>query len=285
MFSRRQLPHLAQMFVVLFLASPGVQAENGFDACASMFPDGVIPTALSPTDQDLCKMVGDMPIFAVRFDSERKTPRWTIHSLSPAQSAQITANRGTMKRPSFKPDLAVPSTARAVTKSYVRSGFSRGHMVPAHDMSWDKRAYDATFQFSNVVPQKQAFNAGTWLGAEKAFRTYVKRKNDTLWVLSGTYGAVKTLSPTGPTAPKCYYKIFAAPQKDPQNNRTSYAILALLFAWDDFGKRATWVNAQTTLARIEQRTGIDFFKGLNVNDNVSADFWDVAQPTVPADCT
>lgn len=285
MFSRRQLTHLAQMFVVLAFASPGAQAENGFGACASMFPSGVIPTALSPTDQDLCKRVGDMPIFAVRFDSERKTPRWTIHSLSPAQSAQITANSGTMKRPSFKPDLAVPSTARAVTKSYVNSGFSRGHMVPAHDMIWDKRAYDATFQFSNVVPQKQAFNAGTWLGAEKAFRTYVERKNVTLWVLSGTYGTVKTLSPTGPTAPKCYYKIFAAPQKDPQNNRTSYAILALLFAWDDFGKRATWVNAQTTLARIEQRTGIDFFKGLNVNDNVSADFWDVAQPTVPADCT
>jgi len=277
---RRQLPHLALLFVVLVFASPRVQAENDFGACASMFPNGVVPSASSPTDQDLCEMVGDTPIFAVRFDVERKTPRWAIHSLSPKQSAQIFANSEAMKRPSFKSDPAVPSTARAVTKSYVKSGFSRGHMVPAHDMSWDKRAYNATFQFSNVVPQKQTFNAGTWLGAEKAFRTYVQRKNDTLWVLSGTYGAVKRLSPSGPIAPKCYYKIFAAPQ----SNATSYAVLALVFAWDDVGKRATWVNAATTLARVEQRTGIDFFKGLRVDDKGSADFWGVAQPDVPADC-
>lgn len=281
MASRRQFPHLALLFVVLVVASPRAQAENGFGACASLFPSGVAPSVSSPTDQDLCKMVGDTPIFAVRFDVERKTPRWSIHSLSPQQAAQISANSGTLKRPGFKPDPAVPSTARAVTKSYVKSGFSRGHLVPAHDMSWDKQAYDATFQFSNVVPQKQAFNAGTWLGAEKAFRTYVQRKHDTLWEISGTYGAVKSLSPTGPVAPKCYYKIFAAPQ----NGGTSYAVLALVFAWNDAGKRAMWVNAATTLARIEQRTGIEFFKGLTVDDKGSADVWGVAHPAVPSDCT
>lgn len=285
MLSCRQFPHLALLFAVLAFTSPRVQAErvqaeNGFGACASMFPSGVVPSASSPTDQDLCKTVGDTPIFAVRFDVEHKTPRWSIHSLSPKQAAQIKANSEAMKRPGFKADPLVPSTARAITKSYVKSGFSRGHMVPAHDMSWDKRAYDATFQFSNVAPQKQTFNAGTWLGAEKAFRTYVQRKNDTLWMLSGTYGTVKRLSPTGPVAPKCYYKIFAAPQ----DRGTTYAVLALVFAWDDVGKRATWVNAATTLARIEQRTGIDFFKGLTVDDKDSADFWDVAQPDVPADC-
>jgi len=235
--------------------------------------------------QDLCKDADGTPIFAVRFDTTRKTPNWTAHSLSPEQMAKIKANSGKSKRPKFSPDPNLAGDAQALDKSYRKSGFSRGHIVPANDMSWSKTSYDATFHLSNVVPQKQTFNAGTWLGAEDAFRKYVKAKNVTMWNFSGVYGVVDSeptigVDPNNPTVPKCYYKVITAPQGAGE----PYKVLALLFSWDDFGKRKTWVNAVTTLDVVEQRTGIDFLKGVSVEPDYDADYWGMPMPEKPGDC-
>ncbi len=258
---------------------------GGFSACLDLFPGASVPTPKSTTITDLCKTADGAPIFAVRFDTTRKTPNWTAHSLSPAQMAAIKANSGTMKRPKFKPDPDLPGNEQAVDKSYTNSGFSRGHIVPANDMSWSKASYDTTFYLSNVVPQKQTFNAGTWLGAEDAFRNYVVDKNVTMWNFSGVYATVESepsigTAPNTPTVPQCYYKLIAAPQGDGK----PYKVLALIYHWDDFAKQRTWPNAVTTVAQVETRTGIDFFNGLDVEESYDAAYWGLAMPDTPGDC-
>jgi len=273
---------------------PGVKA---FAACTEMFPAGVIPDPQSQTVLDLCKQadgeMGGRALFAIRYDTIRKTPIWTTHLLTPDLMRQITANSGTMKRPKFKPDTQIAADDQAVDKSYVRSGYARGHIVPANDMSWAKAAYDTTFHFSNVVPQKQTFNAGTWLGEEDAFRKYVKAKNTLMWVFSGVYGTVEDdpttpaiegptigSAPYTPTVPKCFYKIVVA---RPDANGP-YKVLATVYDWNDFGKRATWVKSITKLQTIETRTGIDFLKGLTVQSAFDDDYWAVELPDTPSDC-
>ena len=274
------------------------QDVESFAACKSMFPGGVAPTPQSKTVQDLCKQVGGQVLFAVRFDTTRKTPNWTAHSLTPEHLAQIKANAGKMTRPKFTPDADIAAADQAVDKSYVRSGYARGHVVPANDMSWSKAAYGATFHFSNVVPQKQAFNAGTWLGEEDAFRTYVEVKNRPMWIFSGVYGTNEDdpatpdeiegptigTSPNTPRVPKCFYKIIVAPADQPSAQNGRYKVLATLFAWNDYGKRKTWINALTTLQVIETRTGIDFLSGLPLELSHDADFWGVEMPDTPSDC-
>jgi len=264
-----------------------------FTACVGMFPGGVAPAPRSKTVQDICKQRGAQALFAIRYDTARITPNWAAHVLTPQRMAQITANSGAMKRPKFTPDDQIPPDDQAIDKSYVKSGYARGHIVPANDMSWDKAAYDATFHFSNVVPQKQTFNAGAWLGAEYAFRKYVASKNTPMWIFSGVYGAVEDdpatpvkegptigSTPNTPIAPKCFYKIIVA-QPDPNG---PYKVLASIFDWNDYAKRATWVNAITTLKTVKSRTGIDFLKGLNVESTHDSAYWNHDMPDTPGDC-
>ena len=287
----------------IFTFSPGLEAggfeadglgADGFAACSGMFPGGVVPAPQSQTVQDICKQAGEHVLFAIRYDTTRKTPNWAVHVLTPDLMAQITTNSGTMKRPRFTPDAAITADDQAVDKSYLKSGYARGHITPANDMSWDKAAYDATFHFSNVVPQKQRFNAGTWLGEEDAFRKYVKAKNTPMWIFSGVYGTNEDdpatpdekegptigTTPYTPTVPKCFYKIVVA---QPQPNGP-YKVLASLFDWNDYGKRATWVNFITTLQAVESRTGIDFLKGLNVENTHDSAYWGNDMPDTPGDC-
>jgi len=173
----------------------------------------------------------------------------------------------------------------ALDKSYVRSGFSRGHIVPAYDMSWNADAYRATFNLTNVVPQKQSFNAGTWLGLEKTFRKLVQQKNRPLWVISGVYGQVaKTptigTAPHSPVVPKCFYKIIIA---QGETNQT-YKVLAALFAWNNFQKQKKWRESITTLAQVNKRTGIDFLTNVAVENTHDAAFWGVPLPHNIGDC-
>ena len=269
----------------MFALSPAHGAE-GFDACSAMFPGGVVPEPKPQSALDLCKQADGQALFAIRYDTARKTPNWTAHLLTPERMAQITTNSGKMKRPKFKPDAEISRDDQAAARSYVNSGFSRGHIVPANDMSWSKAAYNATFHFSNVVPQKQTFNAGTWLGEEAAFRKYVKSKNTPMWVFSGVYGTVEdapaTIGPPffAPKVPKCFYKIVVT---QPTRNGP-YKVLAALYDWNDFGKRRAWVNSITPLQTVEARTGIDFFKDLTVESTYDSAYWALAMPDTPGDC-
>gem|GEM_PF-1331590 len=288
-----------QAFGAAELAFGIENAPAPFTACRDQFPGDSVPQAhvseaKSQTIQDLCKRADGQSLFAIRYDTTRKTPTWTVHKLTPDLMAQIKANSGVQKRPRFTPDEAIEVDLQAIDRSYVRSVYARGHIVPANDMSWSKAAYDTTFHFSNVVPQKQTFNAGTWLGEEEAFRTYVATKNMPMWVYSGVYGTNEDdpqtenvtegpttgKAPNAPTVPTCFYKIIVAAPETGQ----PYKVLASLFRWNDYGKRKTWVESVSTLKTIQTRTGINFLAGLPLEADFDAAFWGVTMPETPSDC-
>lgn len=79
---------------------------------------------------------------------------------------------GKVKRESgwpFKEDSRVPSP-RAKSSDYTRSGFDRGHMVPAADRSTSTQAMRSTFVMTNVCPQVPTLNRGSWKFYEDATR-------------------------------------------------------------------------------------------------------------------
>ena len=52
---------------------------------------------------------------------------------------------------------------RAKLKDYFRSGYDRGHQVPAADCKWSQDAMNATFALSNMCPQVgEGFNRDYW---------------------------------------------------------------------------------------------------------------------------
>lgn len=50
-------------------------------------------------------------------------------------------------------DESIPAMFRAKLQDYFRSGYDRGHMVPAADAKLSQGAMDETFLLSNIAPQ------------------------------------------------------------------------------------------------------------------------------------
>jgi len=274
----------------VFMAWEANPSPRSFSACLPLFPGGAIPTPQSTTILDLCKTANGRPIFAIRFDTVRKTPNWTAHRLSVAQKAKIeSAPAYAHRKDFFAPDPDVTEALQAQEKNYQNTHFNKGHLVRATDMNWNKAAYRTTYLMTNMAPQRGALNSGPWLGMEKAFQKLVTSKNTALWSISGVYGThteMPTLkdNPENATVPKCFYKIIVA-QVPREDGRKTYKTLSALFVNDNHErKQKRWSNAVTTLARIEQRTGIDFFQGLEVETNFDAAYWGVPMPDTPGDC-
>lgn len=73
----------------------------------------------------------------------------------------------------FAEDSRVPRP-RACHSDYNRSGFDRGHMVPAADRSATISAMRSTFIMTNVCPQVPALNRGAWKKLEDGCRAMAK---------------------------------------------------------------------------------------------------------------
>ena len=96
------------------------------------------------------------------------------------------------------PDIVWVEPFRAKLKDYFRSGYDRGHQVPAADAKWSQEAMDDTFALSNMCPQVgNGFNRDYWAHFEDFCRRLTQR-----------YPSVRIV--TGP---------LYLPRKDPTDNK------------------------------------------------------------------
>jgi endonuclease G, mitochondrial len=117
------------------------------------------------------------------YDRRLRNPAWVAEHITPAS---LSARAGDRKNSVFFEDEAIPDRFRARLKDYYRSGFDRGHQVPAADAKWSQEAMDATFALSNVCPQVgDGFNRDYWAHLEDFCRR-----------LTGRYPSVRVV--TGP---------------------------------------------------------------------------------------
>jgi endonuclease G len=95
-------------------------------------------------------------------------------------------SNGDRKHSYFAEDTAIPEKFRGKLKDYFRSGYDRGHQVPAADAKWSQEAMDDTFALSNMCPQVgDGFNRDYWAH----FEDFCRR-------LTGHYPSVRIV--TGP---------------------------------------------------------------------------------------
>ncbi len=71
----------------------------------------------------------------------------------------------------FSPDPDVPHVS---DNNGMYGDYTRGHLAPSKDMGWSAEARNASYYFSNIVPQAAAFNSGVWLALEKKVREWAK---------------------------------------------------------------------------------------------------------------
>ncbi|KAK5726620.1 nuclease [Elasticomyces elasticus] len=94
------------------------------------------------------------------FDRAKRNPHWVAEHITPAS---LLLRNGDRRHSYFAEDPAIPEKFRAKLTDYARSGYDRGHQVPAADAKWSQEAMDSTFWLSNMCPQVgEGFNRDYW---------------------------------------------------------------------------------------------------------------------------
>ena len=90
--------------------------------------------------------------YSLSYSEEHEQAEWVHYKLNANMLKGVVP-----RRDSFKSDKSV-STGSAVLADYKRSGYDRGHLVPAGDMKLSKKSMSETFYLSNIAPQYASFN-------------------------------------------------------------------------------------------------------------------------------
>ena len=107
------------------------------------------------------------------FDRRTRNPHWVAEHITPASLAM---NEGNRRHSYFIEDESVPEKYRAKLSDYFRSGYDRGHQVPAADAKWSQQAMDSTFLLTNMCPQQGGgFNRDYWAHFEDFCRRLTHR--------------------------------------------------------------------------------------------------------------
>jgi|JI10StandDraft_1071094.scaffolds.fasta_scaffold63934_5 endonuclease G len=108
--------------------------------------------------------------YTIAYDTRFKIPYWTHEHLTKESLVKSAERLGMNFRED--PDLYPPH--KSTLADYHKSGFDRGHIVPAGDERFSKTALAETFYLSNICPQHPQFNRGLWNHLENHLRKLVK---------------------------------------------------------------------------------------------------------------
>jgi endonuclease G len=162
--------------------------------------------------------------------------------------------RNHFKRPFFIEDPKV-TTKSADWKNYKNSGYDKGHLCPAGDMTFDKSAYDDTFFTSNISPQLHEFNDGVWNRLEEKVRYWSEKYNGVYVVTGGVLtNFLPTIGKEKVAIPDRFYKIIL------NNTKGKYKVIAFLVPNAKSDKPL--YSYTVSVDDIEKITGIDFFPNL-----------------------
>lgn len=140
--------------------------------------------------------------YTLAYSEEYEQAEWVYYILTPDN-----INGGQERTDDFRADQMV-SCGSASLEDYKYSGYDRGHLCPAADMTQNFTAMSETFYLSNMSPQVAGFNRGIWSSLEGQVRdwaiTYQK-----LYVVTGPVfkGVIGIIGENMIIVPGYYYKV------------------------------------------------------------------------------
>lgn len=139
--------------------------------------------------------------YVLGYCEDHEQAAWVYYT--PSMGSQ---NEKASRTDDFREDPMV-ETGSAVPSDYRRSGYDRGHLCPAGDMTSSREVMSETFYMSNMSPQVPAFNRGIWKRLEEQVRDWGKR--ETVWIVTGpVFKDVKgEIGTNKVTVPGYYYKV------------------------------------------------------------------------------
>lgn len=216
----------------------------------------VMQTSPKGTPEQILKRTG----YVASYNKTTLLPNWVAWHLT-AERTEGSAKRSGVD---FAEDTEVPEP-RATDWDYYNSGYDRGHMCPAADNKWSKKAMEESFLFTNMCPQNGNLNRGDWNEMEMACRKWAKKYGD-LYIVCGPIlykGKHKTIGNNKVVVPEAFFKVVLRTGDNPQ---------AIGFIYKNTSGNRPKDSYVNTVDEVERITGIDFFPSLpdDVEKNVEA---------------
>jgi endonuclease G len=239
----------ALVFAVSFAFAPPASADpHDFEQCRQLFADQSPPVILQTQAKETRALC--FTAFAVLHSGQSRTPLYVAEKLN-RKTLQAAHQK---RKDKFFADARLPRAERAELDDYKGSGYDRGHMAPAADMTTPE-SMAQSFSLANMVPQSSANNRKAWAKIEKDTRKYVLRAQGDVYVITGPVfeAAPATIGSNRVWVPKHLFKLVY----DPATNK----------AW------AHWIDNQDVAKADEpisykelvNRTGISFIQNYREN--------------------
>jgi endonuclease G len=232
------------LLVVLYTCHKQKTATSRYSIDTTALQQLQIP-AIRPTDE-----IVQHKAYTLSYNEEDEQASWVAYVLSGQQlaSAHFERTNKFLKDPLVK-------TGSADDEDYDGSGYDRGHLAPAEDMSWSKETMKESFYYSNMSPQVPAFNRGVWRRLEELVR-YWSSAYDSIYVVTGPVltPGLPTIGPDKVAVPEYYYKVIL--EYNPKG------VKGIGFLLRNEESAATLKNFAVSIDSVEHLTGLDFFPRL-----------------------
>ena len=243
-----------------------VSAPTSIYATNDEFGDPTAATATSLNDLLITRTQ-----YTLSYNASRGTPNWVSYELDARQMVV-----GQDRCNCFTADPTLPANKQIFTSDYTSGGYDRGHMTRSADRTVANVDNATTFFLTNVVPQVGDLNQGVWAQFENALADSARNSGRAVYIITGPlYSRSKTtltfLKNEGKVAiPDSTWKIALIGPRPGGNPFTRGNVQT----WDDLAgltllavnmpnvagvRNDPWQKYLTTVDKIEEATGYDFF--------------------------
>lgn len=189
--------------------------------------------------------------YTLSYNEQHEQADWVAYQLT---KSMIELGRYE-RTDNFRPDYKVKNNSSQLS-DYKGSGYDRGHLCPAGDMTISKTAMSESFLMSNISPQNPSFNRGIWRSLEANVRTWAV-ENSEIYIVTGPILNQQINGSIGynnVSIPMYYFKVIL--------DYTKPEIKGIGFILKNQGSQSSLQSYAVPIDRVEELTGIDFFNQL-----------------------
>lgn len=197
--------------------------------------------------------------YSMEYDCNKKHARWIAFRFDGR-----TGQKNTSRNEDFQADPSIPTQYQRERSDFGAKGYDRGHICASEDRVYSVEANLQTFYYSNMSPQKNAFNAGIWVKLEEKIQNWGRSNvfRDTLYVVKGgtidkedqilTYINGDKTKPV----PKYYFMALLCKKGE------AFKSIGFWFEHKSYSLPYKLSEQAVTIDKLEELTGLDFFHHL-----------------------
>ncbi len=199
--------------------------------------------------------------YVVGYSETRQDPLWAAYRLFPVpEPPHLPRPRG------FTVDERTAAGVKPTDYRAVSDRFDRGHMAPNHAIAtrYGREAQVETFLMSNICPQAACLNEGPWEAFEKVVADDYAAQREVYVITGPVFADAPERLPAGVEVPAAFYTIVV----DPAGPQPEMLAIIMDQAVEGEHPLSEFV---TTVAEVERRTGLDFFRELPAEIELAAE--------------